>query len=181
MSAISFPELGALTRGLSVLAFLTGALCSTGCAGYQLGTGTAPKFTTLYIAPVTTVALIPQAREIVTTQLREAFLKDGRVKLVASPAEAEAVLQIALIGYDRTVAVSRQDDTGLARRFDVSLRAHATLTDQRTKQSLFVQRPLTAKRGVFTDSGLVPAEYQTIPLLAELLANEATHAVLDTW
>jgi hypothetical protein len=63
----------------------------------------------------------------------------------------------------------------------VSLRAHATLTDQRTKQSLFVQRPLTAKRGVFTDSGLVPAEYQTIPLLAELLANEATHAVLDTW
>jgi hypothetical protein len=40
---------------------------------------------------------------------------------------------------------------------------------------------LTAKRGVFTDSGLVPAEYEGMPLLAEQLASEAAHAVLDTW
>jgi hypothetical protein len=79
------------------------------------------------------------------------------------------------------VAVSRQDDTGLARRFDVSLRAQATLTDQRSQQALFAQRPLIAKRGVFTDSGLVPAEYQALSLLAEQLASEAAHAVLDTW
>ena len=43
------------------------------------------------------------------------------------------------------------------------------------------RRPLLAKRGVFTDSGLVPAEYQALPLLAEQLATEAAHAVLDTW
>lgn len=157
------------------------AVCLAGCAGYQLGTGTTPKFTKLFIPPVTTEALIPQARELVTTQLREAFLKDGRVTLVNSPAEADAVLQVALTGYDRAVAVSRQDDTGLARRFDVSLRAHVTLTDERTKQALFVRRPLTAKRGVFTDNGLVPSEYQALPLLAEQLAGEVSHAVLDTW
>jgi uncharacterized membrane protein len=166
---------------LSVLCLLSSVFCFTGCTGYQLGTGTQTKFTTLFIAPVTTAALIPQARELVTTQLREAFIKDGRVTLVDSAADAEAVLTIALTGYDRAVAVSRQDDTGLARRFDVSLRAQATLTDQRTKQALFVQRPLTAKRGVFTDSGLVPAEYQNLSLLAEQLAVEAAHAVLDTW
>jgi hypothetical protein len=165
----------------SVLCLLSAVLCLTGCAGYQLGTGTSPKFSTLYIAPVTTEALIPQARELFTTQLREAFIKDGRVALVDSPAAADAVLQVALVAYDRTVAVSRQDDTGLARRFDVTLRAHATLTDQRTQQPLFARRPLVAKRGVFTDSGLVPAEYQGLPLLAEQLAGETTHAVLDTW
>lgn len=181
MATIFNPVGGAFARGFAVLGLLSSVLCFTGCAGYQLGTGTQPKFTTLFIAPVTTEALIPQARELVTTQLREAFLKDGRVKLVASPSEANAVLRISLIGYDRTVAVSRQDDTGLARRFDVSLRAHATLTDQRTQQALFALRPLTAKRGVFTDSGLVPAEYQALSLLAEQLANEAAHAVLDTW
>lgn len=202
MAAIFNPAGGALARHvasklatyhwvavLGLLPRLVLALCVggssvlglTGCAGYQLGTGTQPKFTTLFIAPVTTEALIPQARELVTTQLREAFLKDGRVKLVASPAEAEAVLRVSLTGYDRTVAVSRQDDTGLARRFDLSLRAQATLTDQRTRQTLFAQRPLTAKRGVFTDSGLVPSEYQALSLLAEQLAGEATHAVLDTW
>jgi uncharacterized membrane protein len=170
-----------MTRFLPVLCLLTSVLGLAGCAGYQLGTGTQQKFSTLFIAPVTTEALIPQARELVTTQLREAFNKDGRIRLVNSPAEAEAVLQVALSGYDRTVAVSRQDDTGLARRFDVSLRAHATLTDERTKQAFFVRRPLTAKRGVFTDSGLVPSEYQALPLLAEQLANEVAHAVLDTW
>jgi hypothetical protein len=79
------------------------------------------------------------------------------------------------------VAVARTEDTGLARRFDLALQAKATLTDKRTNQTWFAQRPLVAKRGVFTDSGLVPAEYQTLPLLAEQLAREAVHAVLDTW
>jgi hypothetical protein len=170
-----------MTRLGYLCSLLASLLLFSGCAGYRLGTGTDTKFTTLFIAPVKTEALIPQARELVTTQLREAFIKDGRVTLVDSAAEADAVLQVSLFSYDRVVAVSRQDDTGLARRFDVVLRARATLTDQRTKQPLFSSRELTAKRGVFTDSGLVPAEYQTLPLLAEQLAGETTHAVLDTW
>lgn len=172
------PRFAQLLRLLPVLAI---SLLFAGCAGYQLGTSAQPKFTKLFISPATTEALIPQARELVTTQLREAFIKDGRVTLVNSAVEADAVLQVALSGYDRAVAVSRQDDTGLARRFDVALRAHVTLTDERTKQALFVRRPLTAKRGVFTDSGLVPSEYQALPLLAEQLAQEVLHAALDTW
>lgn len=166
---------------ISAIGLSLAALGLSGCAGYQLGTGSSPKFATLYVAPVTTEALIPQARELVTTQVREAFLKDGRVKLVDSPTEAEAVLHIALTGYDRVVAVSRPDDTGLARRFDVSLRAAATLTNERAKEAYFTRRPLTATRGVFTDSGLVPSEYQALPLLAEQLAKDVAHAVLDTW
>jgi hypothetical protein len=177
-AALRMTRLGILA---SALCLLTSAFCLTGCAGYQLGTGAQQKFTTIFIAPVTTEALIPQARELVTTQLREAFMKDGRVRIVDSPAEAEAMLQVSLSGYDRTVAVSRQDDTGLARRFDVALRAHATLTNERTKEAFFVRRPLTAKRGVFTDSGLIPSEYQALPLLAEQLASEVAHTVLDTW
>ena len=91
------------------------------------------------------------------------------------------MLTVTLAAYNRTVAVSRPDDTGLARRFDVTLQAKATLTDNRTKQPYFTSRPIDAKRGVFTDSGLVPSEYQALPLLAELLASETVHAVLDTW
>ena len=158
-----------------------GALLLTSCTNYQLGTGAKTKFTTLFIAPVASTTLIPQAQVLVTTQLREAFIKDGRVTLVDSPAAADAELRITLSGYDRTVAVSRADDAGLARRFDLTLTAKATLTDNRTKQAFFTNRLLTAKRGVFTDSGLVPAEYQTLPLLAEQLAGEAVHAVLDVW
>lgn len=173
---------------MTKLRILLAALCSlcsvlgfSGCANYQLGAGGTTKFSTLFIAPVASEALIPQAQVLVTTQLREAFSRDGRLRLVNSAADADAVLQVTLTSYDREVSVSRQTDTGLARRFDVTLQARVTLTDNRTKQALFTHRPLKAIRGVFTDSGLVPAEYQTLPLLAELLAKEATHAVLDTW
>ncbi|HEX2861746.1 MAG TPA: LPS assembly lipoprotein LptE [Lacunisphaera sp.] len=153
----------------------------SGCTGYRLGTGAEPKFATLYIAPVKSEALVPQARTLVTTAVREAFIRDGRVALVNTPGEAEAVLEITLSGYGRTETVARSDDTGLGRRFDVSLTAFATLTDNRAKQPYFSRRTLDAKRGAFTDSGLVPSEYQALPLLAELLATEAVHAALDTW
>ena len=166
---------------LRLLPALTGALLLAACAHYQLGTGSAPKFQTIFVTPVASDALIPQAQALVTTQLREALARDGRVTLADSPASADAVLLVTLTRYDRTVAVARPDDTGLARRFDVTLHAVATLTDNRTKQPIFAQRPLTATRGVFTDSGLIPAEFETLPLLAEQLARETVHAVLDTW
>jgi hypothetical protein len=165
----------------TVLCLLLSAFCFAGCAHYRLGTGSTPKFATLYIAPVASEALIPQARTLVTSAVREAFIKDGRVTLVDTANEADAVLAITLAGYERSVTVSRTDDTGLARRFDVTLKAQATLTDNRTKQSYFSRRSLDSTRGVFTDSGLVPSEYQALPLLAEQLANEAVHAALDTW
>ena len=174
--------LSPISRLLSPISgLLFAVLCFTGCASYQLGTGSAAKFTTLFIAPITSEALIPQGQALVTTQLREAFIRDGRVQLVNSAESADAVLTVTLAAYNRTVAVSRPDDTGLARRFDVTLQAKATLTDNRTKQPYFTSRPIDAKRGVFTDSGLVPSEYQALPLLAELLASETVHAVLDTW
>jgi outer membrane lipopolysaccharide assembly protein LptE/RlpB len=153
----------------------------TGCSNYQLGTGATAKFRSIYVAPVKSDALIPQARVLVATQVREALLRDGRVTLADSPEQADAVLTIVLSSYNRQVVVSLQDDTGRARRFEVTLLAHATLVDTRTKQPYFTQRPLEAKRGVFTDSGLVPAEYEGLPLLAETLASETVHAVLDTW
>jgi hypothetical protein len=151
------------------------------CANYHLGTGGKVKFATLFIAPVVSKTVIPQAQALVTTQLREAFIRDGRVALVDSAEAADAVLRISLVGYDQTVSVAQTADTGLARRFDLTLQARATLTDNRQQQTYFAERALSAKRGVFTDSGLVPAEYETLPLLAEQLAKETVHAVLDVW
>jgi hypothetical protein len=163
------------------LGLMVGMLGMAGCASYRLGTGSSPKFATLYISPVVSETLLPQARTLVTGAVREAFIKDGRVTLVDNAAEADAVLEIALALYERLIAVARPEDTGIARRFDVTLEARATLTDNRTKQPYFTRRQLDAKRGVFTDSGLIPSEYQALPLLAEQLASEAVHATLDTW
>jgi Lipopolysaccharide-assembly len=178
---LSFLNL-AVARKLIGIASVAGlGLMLTACANYRLGTGAKTTFSTLFIAPVECKVLIPQAQVLVTTQLREAFIHDGRVTLVDSADAADAVLRVSLIGYDRTVAVAQTNDTGLGRRFDLALKAHATLTDNHRTQTYFTDRTLTATRGVFIDSGLVPAEYETLPLLAEQLANESLHAVLDVW
>jgi hypothetical protein len=172
-------------RLLLLLAALP-ALTSS-CSHYRLGVENRQAFSTLHVAVVESDALVPQARAIVTTQLREAFIKDGRVALVNSPEEADATLTVRLADYRRDVTVVRPDDTGLARRFDVTLRTRVTLTDNRTRTAVFADRELLARRGVFSDSrrpddgGLIQSEYQNIPLLAEVLANDIVRAVLDRW
>jgi hypothetical protein len=118
---------------------------------------------------------------VINTQLREAFIRDARVTLADHAEGADAVLQIHLTAYDRTATVGQPQDTGLARRFDVNLRAQATLVDNRTGQPYFTKRPVSASRGVFVDGGLAQSGYQTLPLLAASLAEQALHAVLDTW
>jgi Lipopolysaccharide-assembly len=100
-----------MSRRIQLLSILGAVLLLSSCAHYQLGTGSQPKFATLYIAPVASSTVIPQAGVLVTTQLRESFSRDGRVTLVNSAATADAVLQITLSGYNRTVAVALTNDT----------------------------------------------------------------------
>lgn len=151
------------------------------CAHYQLGTTTKLTFATLYVAPVEDCAMLPQARAIVATALRDALLRDGRVALVASPAGADVTLRVALVGYNREMAAANPADTGLARKFALHLHATCTLTDNRTSRPLFTDRDITVIKDAYTDSGQLQAEYQTVPLLAEALADKVAHAVLDVW
>jgi hypothetical protein len=164
-----------------LLPLLALALGLVGCGHYRLGTEVAPRFATLHVAVVKAELVLPQALALATTELREAFIKDGRVRLVDSAEEADATLTVTLESYGRGVAVVRPDDTGLARRFDLTLTARATLTDNRAHQDLFAGRLLTVQRGAFTDSGQQQSEYQTLPLLAQQLAEQTLKATLEIW
>lgn len=152
-----------------------------GCSNYQLGTSSKLSITTLHVAPVKMLALVPQAEPIISTQLRTAFIQDGRLTLENYAAAADATLSVTIHDYYREVGTVRPGDTGLARKFIVTLTAEATLTDNRSGEDFFTARKMIVKRDVYTDSGQQQAEYQILPLLAEDLAAKASHAVLDTW
>lgn len=166
-----------------LLTALVGLLFGTACSHYQLGSGAKTKlvFQTLYIEPVENKTLLPQARALVSTQLREAFARDARVSLVNSPEAADATLAVTITSYRRDVLTVREGDTGLARKFNVTLATTATLRDRRGNKVLFENRPVSVQREVFTDSGQLQSEYQTLPLLAETLASKVAHAALDIW
>lgn len=154
----------------------------SGCASYRLGTPAPATFSSIYIAPLRNDADLPQATALVTAALREAFARDGRLTLAASAAAADATLTVTLRDYGRTATTVRPGDTGLARKFDLTARATATLEPSTSgTPALFTDRPLAVTRQIFTDDGQNPAEYQALPLLAEQLADRAVHAVLDVW
>ena len=103
------------------------ALLAAGCSRYQLGTGSRPAFASLGVEPVVNRSTLPQAEALVSARLREAFLRDGRVPTVTSG--AAAVLSVTLEDFRREVAAVREGDTGLARKFNLTLSASATLRD----------------------------------------------------
>lgn len=175
-------------RGFFALGVLSALVLVSGCAAYRLGTGGRLSFHSLYIAPVENKARLPQAVAVFSAELREAFLRDGRVQVVNSPDEAEATLVVSLENFNRDVTSSRSDDTGLARKFNLTLNAVCTLRDKQSEKPLFEKRTLSVDQEIFTtatpqqlDSNQQQAEYQAMPLLATKLANKAVHAALDVW
>ena len=172
-------------RLLPVAAFASllslGLLTLPACSHYQLGTKARLAFTTLYVAPVENRAMLPQAQAVVATEIRDALLKDGRVTLVVSPEAADVTLHLTLVDYQREVAAASATDTGLARKFALSLHAACTLTDNRTGKPLFTNREIRVTQDAYTDSGQLQSEYQALPLLAGALAGKVAHAVLDVW
>jgi len=161
------------------------ALCSglglSACSNYALGPGGSRSFRTLYVAPVENNSDAAQAAALTSSLLRDAFVRDGRVALVDSPEEAEATLQLVLTQYGREVATVRPGDTGLARKFALTLDGTVTLVDRSTGRTLLNARPVQAVRDAFTDSGQQQAEYETLSLLADELARQVSHATLDEW
>jgi hypothetical protein len=171
-----------MTLRVLTFSFCAAILCfANGCANYQLGTEGKLSFSTLYVEPVENKTTLPQSRAILSTQIREAFAKDGRVTLVNSAAEADATLHVTIRDYHRDVASVRESDTGLARKFTLTLGVACTLRDNHSGKDLFVDRHVNAQRDAFTDGGQLQSEYQTLPLLAEALAKKITHATLDVW
>jgi outer membrane lipopolysaccharide assembly protein LptE/RlpB len=126
---------------------------------------------------------------VLTTQIREAFIRDGRVRVVNTPDEADAVLTVKLTGLRRAKLTSLAADSGLARKMGLTLDATATLQDSKGEKTWFADRPVSVERELFTDNGsadLLPlqqiqAEYALLPQLAEPFAKQLQGAVLDTW
>jgi hypothetical protein len=153
-----------------------------GCSHYQLGTGSTPlAFRTVFIAPVGNSAAVPQAVAPVSSAIRTAFANDPRVQLAATPESADAVIQVTLVHYGRDFTAVLPTDTALARKFEITLSATCTLINQRTGQTQFTNREIKSIRQIFVDGGQGPAEYQAMPQLADDLARQIAHAVLDVW
>lgn len=165
-----------------------------GCSHYRLGTASDRDFESVFIAPVQSDSLVPQATALLSTQIREAFIRDGRLRVTNTPEEADAVLSVQLRSYRRDGEAALPTDSGLSRVFSLNMTAEATLASPDSGKVWFSKRRLNVDRRAFTDDGtgststsfLQPvqqtqSEFATLPLIGENLARQLTHTVLETW
>ena len=163
-----------------------------GCQSYQLGHPTELPFETIYIQPAKNDSFAPQAQTLVSTQVREAVIRDGRVRLIADQSAADAVLQMTVTDYTRRASARRQDDTEAAQNFDLTLRLQLDLYDQRNDNYFFKGRQVEARTtgylnnpyaaaGTPDTQGLIQSEYNAMPRLARELGRKAANELLSAW
>jgi len=167
----SFPALAAI--------FLTAILFS-GCSHYQLGRDAKPPFRSIYIKPAVNESFAPQAQALLTMQIRDALIRDGLLQ-IHDESEADAILEVTLKTFDRRVAATRTDDTGLAEKLRLELAAHCTLADNRTGKIYFKNRPVSATSDAFPQDSSAGAEFQSMPVLTDRLARRIAYEVLQVW
>jgi len=169
-----------VSRRLLATLALAAAATFAGCTSYRLGDPARLPFASLHVEPPLNTSSAPQAAALVGTSLSRQLDRTGRVA-IAPAASADATVQVTLVRLTREPTISRTEDTGLARRWRVTLEAEVTLTDRRTGKDYFARRKVSAFDEVYADSGLVSAEYQNMPLLASRLAEAIAYEITSAW
>lgn len=174
---------------LLALIFLT---IFSGCRSYELGHPAKLPFETIYIEPARNDSFAPQAQALLSAQIREAVIRDGRVRLTSDRSEADALLLVTLTDYTRNAGARRQDDTELAQDFDLTLRLQLDLYDQKTGSYHFKDRQLEAQTRGYTNDpyagngepdtqSLIQSEFNAMPRLARELGRRAADELLGVW
>lgn len=169
---------------------ITAAL--SGCKSYDLGSPAELTFQSIYVKPVQNDSFAPQAQAVLSSQIRDALIRDGRLRLVTSEEAADAVLFVKLIQYSRETATRDRQDTTVGVNFDLNLAAEIALFDQANSQYFFKERRLSERSNAFVDNpfapvgptqsqGFLQAEYQAMPRITRDLAKKIADEVLSPW
>lgn len=164
-------------KTLSLIA-LTLCVLLSGCASYKLGSSDLP-FKKLYVEPARNDSYAPQAQALLTEQTMQALMRDTRIKLTDKE-NADAILSIMIAQYERRLSATQSTDTARARSYDLHMVAHVSLTDA-NGEAYFKNRTIESSQIAYSDSGLQPAEYQSMPALTRKLSEQIRTEVLSTW
>ena len=178
-------------RMIAVPLFFTLVFIS-GCNSYKLGNPSELPFESIYIKPVSNDSFAPQAQTLLSTQIREAFIRDGRTKIVTNREAADAILLINLTEYNRRDAARQSVDTTAAASFRLILAAEVSLFNQNKGDYYFQERIVKESSIAYVNNpyatpevaqtqDFLQMEYQAMPRLTRDLARGIADEVLSTW
>lgn len=161
-----------------VLTLSSLALCA---CNYTLeGTAQPLPFKTIAVKQVVNNSYAPQASNPLMTQVCT-MLSQTPALTLTSLDEAQAVLEITLDDYTKSVYATRYEDTDMARAITVQLSAKCTLRNLKTGEVIFKDRPFGVKNHIFNDESFLDGEYQNMTTLTGMLARKIVDSVLGIW
>lgn len=166
---------------IKALTAMVAALCLliTGCAHYQAGDGHALPFSSIEISPLINHSQVPQINPVLNHDLREIFIQKGKLRVENRGADTR--LEVTLVNFDRETIATNSQDTGLARKYALTLMANCSLENLTRGSPYFRNRTVSVTQDIFLDSGQTQAETQAIPLLSKKLAEAIADEVLQVW
>lgn len=178
-------------RILALLTLFTVAFTG-GCNSYQFGNPVELPFESIYIKPVSNDSFAPQAQALLSSQIREVFIHDGRTKLVTSRKAADAVLIVNLTEYNRRADARQSLDTTMAANFSLNLSAEVSLFNQNKGEYYFQERMIQKSSNAYVEDlyatpadsqrqGFIQSEYQAMPHIVRGLARRIADEVLSPW
>ena len=150
------------------------------CSNYHLGRAALPPFSTIAIAPIQSSGLVPQAQSALHDQIARAFIADGTLCVVPM-GQSSTILEVTITDLCRSISATNDQDTGLARSYEVTLKAICTLTDSESGCIFLKNAPVCATLDLQVNSQYVDIEYQAIPALSRTLAQRIRDRVLNAW
>jgi hypothetical protein len=176
---------------LALLACSALLLAGTGCSSYKLGPANTLPFQTVHVALAEDRSYTPQVRVLLTAQLIEELNRSGRVRVVNSRAEAEALLTVTLVSVVRDTSVTQpgdsllnpDGDSGRPFKLERSFNATLRLEDASGRQVWLDNAEVTTERFTLIAplTGLANAEFADMPAATRALAEASARAVLGVW
>jgi hypothetical protein len=173
---IRFLKLPALFPVLGAVAFLAG-----GCAGYHLGpvNDQTAGAKSVEVQPFNNQTLEPRLGDAVTQALREQLQTDGTYHLARN--SGDIVVSGVIKTYGRQGLSFLSSDVYTANNYQVGIVAHV-VARQRGTGKVLLDKDINGYTLVHVGSDLADAERQSLPLLAEDLAQKVTEQLTEgTW
>ena len=161
---------------IAVLLFLCG------CAGYTLGPtgGQIAGARAVQVEYFRNETPQPRLSEALNQSLRRAVQQDGTLRLTTDPdaAAPDIVVSGAITSYIRPAVTFQSQDVITVRDYYLYMTARVIATERSSGKTL-VDRPVTGRTLVRTQTDQTTAERLALPVLAEDLARKITSLLVD--
>ena len=165
-----------LTGILSAL--FVGFLCA-GCVGYRLGptNGVEAGAFSIEIAPFRNETIEPRLTDAVTAALRKQIQRDGTYRL-NTRGDSDIVVSGTITRYRRNEVSFRPEDILTVRDYNITLWARVIARERETNKVL-LDEEISGWTILRVEDDLPSAERQALPVVAEDLARNIAHLLVD--